>query len=262
MTANHDIEPPLQLPGPGALVITGGSRGLGAELAVRAARSGAAIAIVHRERADRAAAVVREIEASGGRAIALAADIGDERAVVQAFEVIDRELGGVAGLVNNAVDAGPPMPFLELRAGDVERVFRTNAFGAMWCSREAARRMSTRLGGRGGAIVSLSSAVAVTTGAPGSWVHFAASKAALETLSRGLAKEFALDGIRVNIVRVGVMLTETRMTQSEDYRRRLLAQVPIGRMAEVSEVASAVLWLLSSRASYVTGAELDVAGAY
>jgi NAD(P)-dependent dehydrogenase (short-subunit alcohol dehydrogenase family) len=217
---------------------------------------------VYRARRDSASAVVHSIEAAGGRAIAVAADIGDEHEVVRAFEVIDRELGGVAGLVNNAVEAGPLARLVELRAGDLERVFRTNVFGAFWCSREAAKRLSTSTGGRGGAIVSLSSAVAVKTGAPGTWVHFAASKSAVETMSRGLAKELAPEGIRVNVVRAGIILTETRMTQSEEYRGRLLAQVPIGRMGAVAEVASAVLWLLSSRASYVTGAELDVTGAY
>lgn len=248
--------------GAGALVITGGGRGIGAEIARGAARAGAPVAILYRARAEAAAGVVREIEAAGGRAEAIAADIGVERDVLAAFERIDRDFGAVRGLVNNAVDAGPPLRLADLRMEDLERVLRTNVVGAFLCSREAAKRMSVKNGGRGGAIVSLSSAFAAKTGAPGTWVHFAACKSAVETMSRGLAKELAAEGIRVNIVRAGVILTETRLTQSEEYRARALSQVPAGRMGQPTEVAAAVLWLLSSAASYVSGAELDVTGAY
>jgi NAD(P)-dependent dehydrogenase (short-subunit alcohol dehydrogenase family) len=246
--------------GPGAVVITGGSRGIGAELARSAARAGAPVAILYRARADAAGAVVADITAAGGRAVAIAADVTDEAQLARAFDAIDRELGRIAALVNCAVEAGPPGRFTELDAADLERVVRTNLIGAALCCREAARRMSTVRGGHGGAIVLLSSAVAVRTGAPGTWVHFAAAKAAIETLSRGLARELASEGIRVNVVRPGMILTETRLTQSAEYRARLLAQVPMARLGEPGEVAAAVLWLLSPAASYVTGAELEVSG--
>jgi NAD(P)-dependent dehydrogenase (short-subunit alcohol dehydrogenase family) len=246
--------------GPGAIVITGGSRGIGAEIARRAASAGAPVAVLYRTRADAASAVVAGISAAGGRAVAIAADLTDEAQVVHAFEHIGRELGPISALVNCAVEPGPPVRFTELTSSDLERVVRTNQIGTALCCREGARRMSIERGGRGGVIVSLSSAVAVRTGAPGTWVHFAATKAAIETLSRGLARELAPEGIRVNIVRPGMILTETRLTQSADYRARLLAQVPMARLGEPSEVAAAVLWLLSPAASYVTGAELDVSG--
>jgi NAD(P)-dependent dehydrogenase (short-subunit alcohol dehydrogenase family) len=179
---------------------------------------------------------------------------------VRAFAAIDEAFGGLCGLVNNAVDAGPPGRLADLRIDALERVFRTNVFGAFACSREAARRLSTRNGGAGGAIVTMSSAIAVKTGAPGTWVHFAASKSALETMSLGLARELAQEGIRVNVVRCGVIATEARLAQDSDYRDRVLAQVPMGRMGDRDEAAAAVLWLLSADSSYVTGATLDVAG--
>jgi len=242
-----------------ALVITGGGRGIGAEVALGAARAGRPVALINRTRSEAALGVVAEIQAAGGRAIALAADVGDEHEVARAFRTVDAELGRVGGLVNNAVFAGTPQRLVDLRPDDLERVFRTNVFGAFFCAREAARRMSTRSGGRGGGIVSMSSAVAIATGAPG-WVHFAASKGALETLSRGLARELAGDGIRVNVVRAGVIATESRLGQDEGFRARALAQVPMARMGAPREAAAAVLWLLSDEASYVSGAVLDVTG--
>jgi NAD(P)-dependent dehydrogenase (short-subunit alcohol dehydrogenase family) len=244
---------------PGALVVTGGGRGIGAEIARRAARAGTPVALIYRSRADAAAHVVAEIVAEGGRAIALGADIGDEAAVVHAFAAVDEAFGGLGGLVNNAVDPGTPTLLPALKVEDLERVFRTNLFGAFLCAREAAKRLSTKQGGRGGAIVSLSSAIAVKTGAAG-WVHFAASKAALETMSLGLARELAAEGIRVNVVRAGVIATETRLGQRKDFLDRAVAQIPMVRMGDPAEVASAVLWLLSADAGYVTGATLDVTG--
>ncbi len=245
----------------GALVVTGGGRGIGAEIAKGAARAGMPVALVYRSCSDAAADVVGEIEAAGGRAIAIAADIGSEAEAMRAFTEIDRAFGRICGLVNNAVLApAAPARLTELRMADLEAVFRTNVFGAFLCAREAAKRLSTRHGGAGGAIVSLSSAVAVKTGGPGAYVAFSASKGAVETMSRGLAAELAAEGIRVNVVRPGVIATETRFTQSEEYLNRVLAQVPMARMGKASEVAAAVLWLLSPEASYVTGAVLDVAG--
>jgi NAD(P)-dependent dehydrogenase (short-subunit alcohol dehydrogenase family) len=245
---------------PGALVVTGGGRGIGAQIALRAARRGTPVALVYRSRPDNATQVVGEIEAAGGSAIAIAADVGNEADVARAFEAVDATFGPVGGLVNNAVIAGPPRRLAELPAGELEEVFRTNVFGAFFCSREAAKRLSTKNGGNGGGIVLVSSAYAVNTGAPGNWVHFAASKASLETMSRGLARELAAEGIRVNVVRPGVIATESRLGQPKEHLDRVLAQVPLARMGDPAEVAAAVLWLLSDDAAYVTGATLDVTG--
>ncbi|SDR33704.1 NAD(P)-dependent dehydrogenase, short-chain alcohol dehydrogenase family [Rhizobiales bacterium GAS113] len=244
---------------PGALVVTGGGRGIGAQIALRAARAGTPVALIYRSRPEAASQVVAEIEAGGGRAIAIAADVGSETQVHQAFESIDRVFGSLCGLVNNAVFAGEPARLSELRMEEFDAVFRTNVGGAFLCAREAAKRLSTRNGGAGGAIVSMSSAIAVGTGAPG-WVHFAASKGALETMSRGLAKELAPEGVRVNVVRAGVIGTESRLGQNAEFRNRAIASVPMGRMGDPAEVAAAVLWLLSPDASYVSGATLDVGG--
>lgn len=244
----------------GAIMVTGGGRGIGAQIALGAARSGAPVALLYRSRPDNASQVVDEIKAAGGRAIAIAADVGNEADVVRAFEAVDDAFGTLSGVVNNAVTTGPPRTLAELPVDELETVFRTNVFGAFLCAREGAKRLSTRHGGGGGGIVMISSAHAVNTGAPGNWVHFAASKGALETMSRGLAKELAAEGIRVNVVRPGVIATETRLTQPADHLNRTLAQVPMARMGDPAEVANAVLWLLSSDSSYVTGATLDVAG--
>ena len=243
-----------------ALVVTGGGRGIGAQIALRAARGGVPVALIYRSHTDDASRVVSEIENAGGRAIAIAADIGNEADVMRAFQAVDDTFGRVGGLVNNAVFPGEPARLAELRIEELESVFRTNVFGAFLCSREAVRRLSTKNGGSGGGIVMLSSVVAIKTGAPGTWVHFSASKGAVETMSLGLAKEVAAEGIRVNIVRCGVIATETRLTQDKDYLDRALAQVPMGRMGDPAEVAATVVWLLSADSSYVTGATLDVAG--
>jgi NAD(P)-dependent dehydrogenase (short-subunit alcohol dehydrogenase family) len=245
--------------GAGALVVTGGGRGIGAQVAFKAAQAGMPVAVIYRSRADDAARVVDAIKAAGGRAIAIAADIGKEDDVLRAFAAVDEAFGRLGGLVNNAVDAGAPTRFAELSLDAIEAVFRSNLFGAMLCAREAVKRLSTRQGGGGGAIVSLSSAIAVKTGAAG-WVHFAASKAALETVSLGLAREVAAEGVRVNVVRAGVIATETRLAQRKDFLDRAVAQIPMARIGDPAEVAAAVLWLLSADAAYVTGATLDVTG--
>ncbi|HEX6525213.1 MAG TPA: SDR family oxidoreductase [Streptosporangiaceae bacterium] len=243
-----------------ALVVTGGSRGIGARIALRAALAGMPVALIYHSRADDAARVVSQIEAADGRAVAIRADVGDEADVARAFSAVDSALGPLGGLVNNAVLAGPPRTLAELPRAELEDVFRTNVFGAFHCAREAARRLSTHNGGGGGGIVTMSSAHAVSTGAPGNWIHFAASKASLETMSRGLARELAGQGIRVNVVRPGVIATETRLGQPAEHLERTLAQVPLARMGTTHEVAAAVLWLLSEDACYITGATLDVAG--
>jgi NAD(P)-dependent dehydrogenase (short-subunit alcohol dehydrogenase family) len=251
---------PEPTPRPRALIVTGGGRGIGARIAVRAARAGTPVALLYHSRPENAARVAAEISESGGTAVALQADVGTEADVARAFTAAQEALGPVGGLVNNAVLAGPPRRLAELPASELEAVFRTNVFGAFLCCREAARRMSTSNGGAGGGIVTLSSAHAVSTGAPGNWVHFAASKAALETMSRGLARELAGEGIRVNVVRPGVIRTESRLGQPKEHLERAAGQVPLGRMGTADEVAAAVLWLLSDEAAYVTAAMLDVAG--
>ncbi len=243
-----------------ALIVTGGGRGIGARIAVRAARAGTPVGLLYLSRPDNAARVADEINTAGGTAVAIQADVGAEDDVIRAFAAAQEALGPVGGLVNNAVLPGPPRRLADLPAHELEAVFRTNVLGAFLCCREAARRMSTSNGGAGGVIVTLSSAYAVRSGAPGNWVHFAASKAALDTMSRGLARELAGEGIRVNLVRPGVIATESRLGQPKEHLERTLHQVPLGRMGTADEVAVAVLWLLSDEASYVTGAELDVAG--
>jgi NAD(P)-dependent dehydrogenase (short-subunit alcohol dehydrogenase family) len=244
----------------GALVVTRGGRGIGAQIARRAARGGVPVAVLYRSRPENAARVVGQIRAAGGTAMAIRADVGHEAEVSEAFTAVDAELGPLGGLVNNAVMTGPPRRLSQLPADEVEAVLRTNVVGAFLCSRQAAERLSTKNGGSGGGIVMISSAHAVNTGAPGNWVHFAASKATLETMSRGLASELAADGIRVNVVRPGVIATQTRLDQPRDHLDRTVAQIPLARMGDAAEVAAAVLWLLSDDASYVTGATLDVAG--
>ena len=244
----------------GALVVTGAARGIGAQIARSAAAAGTPVALFYRSSAQSAAQVVSDIESAGGRAVAIRADLGHEEEVVRAFETVDQAFGRLEGLVNNAVFAGEPTRLGDLQADQVERVLRANLVGVLLCAREAAKRLSTRAGGGGGAIVSLSSARAVHTGGSGGWLPFAASKAAIETVSRGLAADLAGEGIRVNVVRVGVADTETRRSQGAEYVKQLITEVPMRRIGTVDEVSAAVLWLLSPDASYVTGATLDVAG--
>ena len=240
----------------GALVVTGGARGIGASIVRRAAATGMPVALLYRTSGDAAAKLVEDVEAAGGRALAVAADITAEPDVERAFALVEDTFGGVRGLVNNAVaNPGPQRPLADLRPEQFEETYRVNVFGAFLCIRAAVARMAG-----GGAIVSLSSAAALKTGAPGTWIPFAAGKAALETMSRGLATELAPGGIRVNVVRCGVIDTETRWTQGAEYVNQLIERVPLGRIGRPDEVADTVLWLLSDQASYVTGIALDVTG--
>lgn len=243
----------------GALVVTGGGRGIGASIALRAAAAGMDVAILYRSRDDEAIATLKAIEATGARGLMIKADVSAEADIVRAFRQVDKVFGGVRGLVNNAASNGGRTRLAELELVNLEDSFRTNVFGSFLCCREAARRMSTQKGGHGGAIVNISSG-ASKLGSPGVWVHYAASKAAVETMSIGLARELAPDRIRVNVVRCGVIDTEVHSGHGEDRLNALLAQVPLRRMGTPDEVAAAVLWLLSTEASYVTGATLDVAG--
>lgn len=242
------------------VVITGGSRGIGAATARLAAQRGYSVCVNYRRNRDAAEGVVKAIEADGGRAIAVAADVGVESDVVRLFETSDRTLGSLVGLVNNAGILETQMRVDSMDAARIQRVFATNVIGAFMCAREAVRRMSTRHGGSGGAIVNVSSGAA-RLGSPGEYVDYAASKGALDTMTIGLAGEVAQEGIRVNAVRAGFIYTEMHASGGEPNRvDRVKAFVPMKRGGSAEEVASAILWLLSGEASYTTGAFIDVTG--
>jgi NAD(P)-dependent dehydrogenase (short-subunit alcohol dehydrogenase family) len=244
----------------GTVIITGGSRGIGAACALRAARAGHAVVASYRDDARAAAAVVSAIEREGGRALALRADVAVETDVTRLFDAADRAFGPLAALVNNAGITAPPLRVDEMDVARLTRMFTTNVIGSFLCAREAVRRMSTRHGGRGGAIVNVSSAAA-RLGSPGEYVDYAASKGAIDTFTLGLAKEVAAEGIRVNAVRPGLIHTDIHATAGQPGRvERLQSTVPMQRGGTADEVAAAVLWLLSAEASYVTGTLLDVAG--
>ncbi|AOV16685.1 NAD(P)-dependent oxidoreductase [Acidihalobacter aeolianus] len=242
------------------MIVTGGSRGIGAAVARLGARAGYAVCVNYRR--DRAAAetVVADIEAAGGRGIALAADIAVEDEVVSLFRQVDEALGRVTALVNNAGILERHARVEDMDAARLARVFAANVTGSFLCAREAVRRMSTRHGGPGGAIVNVSSRAA-RLGSPGEYVDYAASKAAVDTLTIGLAREVADAGIRVNAVSPGVIYTEIHASGGEPGRMdRVKDAVPMKRGGQPEEVARAILWLLSDEASYVTGANLDVSG--
>ncbi len=244
----------------GTVIITGGSRGIGAACAVRAARAGYAVVASYRDDAHAAAAVVSAIEREGGRALALRADVAVASDVAQLFDAADRAFGPLTALVNNAGITAPPSRVDEMDVARLTRMFATNVIGSFLCAREAVRRMSTRHGGPGGAIVNLSSAAA-RLGSPGEYVDYAASKGAIDTFTLGLAKEVAAEGIRVNAVRPGLIHTDIHAAAGQPGRvERLQSTVPMQRGGTADEVAEAVLWLLSAEASYVTGTLLDVAG--
>jgi NAD(P)-dependent dehydrogenase (short-subunit alcohol dehydrogenase family) len=241
-------------------VITGGGRGIGAATARLAASRGYAVCVNYRSNREAAASVVGEIEAAGGRAVAIAADMSVEADVVRLFQECDQALGPLSALVNSAGIIERQMRVDEMDAGRLQRVFATNVFGPFLCSREAVRRMSTRHGGRGGAIVNVSSLASVY-GSPNEYVDYAATKGAIDTLTTGLAREVATEGIRVNVVRAGHIYTEFHALGGEPDRvDRVKADVPMKRGGRPEEVAEAIVWLLSDEASYVTGTRLDVAG--
>lgn len=242
------------------LLVTGGSRGIGASVARLAAQQGQAVCISYRQRGDLADPLVAQIRADGGRALAVQADVADEADVLRLFERVDAELGRLTGLVNNAGMLDQQMRVVDMRAERLRRVFDTNVVGSFLCAREAVRRMSTARGGSGGAIVNLSSRAA-RLGAAGEYVDYAASKAAIDTLTLGLAREVAPEGIRVNAVAPGLIDTEIHASGGEPGRiERLKGSVPMGRGGQPDEVARAVLWLLSAEASYITGTVVDVSG--
>jgi NAD(P)-dependent dehydrogenase (short-subunit alcohol dehydrogenase family) len=242
------------------LVITGGSRGIGAATAKLAAERGYAVCVNYRKNKASADTVVAAIEAAGGSALAVGADVALEADVMRLFDTVDTQMGRLAGLVNNAGILEQQTRVEQIDAARIDRIFGTNVRGAFVCAREAVRRMSTRHGGAGGAIVNVSSRAALL-GAPGEYVDYAASKAALDTLTIGLAREVAAEGIRVNGVRAGIIDTEIHADGGEPGRvERLGPTLPMQRGGDAVEVARAILWLLSDEASYSTASFIDVAG--
>ena len=242
------------------VLITGGSRGIGAATALAAARAGYAVALSFQTDGQAAQSVVREIEVLGGRAMALQADVAQEDSVLAMFAAVDAAWGRLDALVNNAgvVDVASRVDAMSVAR--LRRMFDTNVLGSFLCAREAVLRMSTRHGGRGGSIVNVSSA-ASRLGSPGQYVDYAASKGAIDTFTVGLSKEVAAEGIRVNAVRPGIIDTEIHASGGEPDRAQLLgAQVPMQRPGSADEVAQAIVWLLGPQSSYTTGTLLDVSG--
>ena len=242
------------------LLVTGGSRGIGAATALLAARKGYAVAVNYSTHAGAAQAVVGEIVARGGKAMAVQADVADEAQVMAMFRSIDVSLGRLSALVNNAgvVDMSARLETMSVQR--LRRMFDINVLGSLVCAREAVLRMGLRHGGAGGAIVNVSS-VAARLGGSGQYVDYAASKGAIDTFTVGLAREVATDGIRVNAVRPGIIETEIHASGGQPDRVRQMAPlVPMQRAGSAEEVAHNIVWLLSEEASYTTGAILDVAG--
>ncbi len=242
------------------MLITGASRGIGAATARLAAQQGYALCLNYHQRADAANAVLEQVRGLGVTAIAVQADVADETQVLHMFDIIDREFGRLDVLVNNAGMLEQQMRLEQMDAARWSRVLGANVIGSFLCAREAIRRMSTRHGGQGGAIVNLSS-VAARLGAPGEYIDYAAAKGAIDSMTLGLAKEVASEGIRVNAVRPGVIHTGIHAAGGEPDRvERVKASVPMGRGGQAEEIAEAILWLASEQASYTSGALLDVAG--
>ena len=241
---------------PRLIIVTGGSRGIGAAICRKLGALGHPVAVNYAGNAAAAAQVVEAITAAGGRAHAFAADISAEAGILSLFTEAERVLGPLGGLVNNAGVASATTRLEALTAEALQRLVAINVTGPILCAREAVRRLSTRHGGQGGAIVNISS-VAARLGAPGEFVHYAASKGAIDSFTVGLAREVGDEGIRVNAVAPG--LIDTEMNSSER-QQRFVGTIPMRRVGQADEIAEAVAWLLSSAASYVTGSVLTVSG--
>ena len=242
------------------LIITGASRGIGAATARIAGRSGYVVCVNYLKNKAAAKQIVEEIKADGGRALAVGADISREEEVVKLFCTVDDKLGKISALVNNAGILETQMRIEDMNEARLNRVFLTNITGSFLCAREAVKRMSTKNGGKGGAIVNVSSAAA-RLGSAGEYVDYAASKGAVDTFTRGLAQEVAGEGIRVNAVRPGVIDTDIHASGGEPGRvERVKASIPMKRGGSAEEVAKAIMWLLSSESSYTTGSLLEVSG--
>ena len=242
------------------VIVTGGSRGIGAATARLAAQRGYAVCVNYRHNRSAAETVVRELEAGGAPAVAVAADVSVDADVVRLFETCDTTLGSATALVNNAGILETQMRVETMNAERLQRILATNVIGPFLCAREAVRRMSTARGGRGGAIVNVSSGAA-RLGSPGEYVDYAASKGAIDTMTIGLAREVGAEGIRVNAVRAGFIYTEIHASGGEPDRvDRVKVFAPMKRGGTTQEVAHAILWLLSDEASFTTGSFIDVTG--
>lgn len=242
------------------MLITGGSGGIGAATARAGAQAGWDVAVNYRSRGDLADELVERITAeTGRRAVAIGADVALEEEVISMFEATVAELGGIDCLVNNAGIAPGFGPFVDVSLADIEATWAVNLTAPFICAREAVRRMARSRGGAGGSIVNVSSRAAAI-GSPFEWIHYAASKGGLDSLTLGLSKEVAGEGIRVNTVRPGLMTTDFGPWAPEGRTERLKAGVPMGRGGEPHEIAAAIVWLASDQASYVTGAFIDVGG--
>lgn len=244
----------------GTIIVTGASRGIGAAIATMAAARGYAVVVNYSRDRSGADSIAQQIVAGGGTAAAVQADIGVEQDVLRLFSQAETALGPVRALVNNAAITGGFSRVEDISAAVVEDVLRINVLGTILCAREAVLRMSTKRGGSGGGIVNISS-IAARTGSAGEWVHYAASKGAVDTFTIGLAAEVATEGIRVNCVSPGLVETGIHAASGEPGRLdRLSPSIPMRRPGTVSEIAEAVLWLLSPAASYVTGSILEIGG--
>lgn len=245
----------------GVMLVTGGSRGIGAATARLAASRGWTVAIVYRDRANDAQALVSSIAAQGGRAQAICADVADEAAILRAFSEVDR-MGRLTALVNNAGISAGVSRVEAITAAQLDQVFAVNVRAAFLCAREAIRRMSTRQAGKGGAIINVGSG-ASQLGSPGVWVHYAATKGAIDTMTVGLAKEVAAEGIRVNCVRPGLIDTEIHAFRPPGQLEQIAKSVPMGRIGTPDEVAQSIVWLADDELSpYVTASLIDARGAY
>ena len=242
------------------LLVTGGSRGIGAAVAVLAAKQGYAVAINFNGNLAAASAVAAHVRGDGGKAICVQADVSDEAAVLAMYARVDAELGRLTALVNNAGVVDWPSRVDAMSVARLRRMFDINVLGSFICAREAVLRMSTRHGGAGGCIVNLSSAAA-RLGSPGQYVDYAAAKGAIDTFTMGLAKELATEGIRVNAVRPGIIDTDIHASGGiPDRVAQMTPLVPMQRAGSAQEVAEAVVWLLSDASSYTTGSVIDVTG--